>query len=145
MESKLKILVADDEPEVLEITARRLREEGYDVIVAADGVEAWDRIQSDSPDIIILDVNMPRKDGFAVLRDLREHPLKGKWQPVIFVSARNELKDVREGMGLHADSYLTKPCSMADILKAVRLVAALIPMRIKEGNEGEKHESGHHS
>jgi CheY-like chemotaxis protein len=130
---KLKILVADDELEVLEITSRKLREAGYDVVVAADGIEAWDRIQSDAPDIIILDVNMPRKDGFAVLRDLRNNPLKGKWQPVIFVSARNELKDVREGMGLHADSYLTKPCTMADIFKAIRLMETLIPVRIKEG------------
>jgi DNA-binding response OmpR family regulator len=129
---KLKVLVADDEPQVLEIVSRKLQEAGYDVVVAADGVEAWERIQSDAPDIIILDVNMPRKNGFAVLRDLRSNPPEGKWRPVIIVSARNELADVREGMGLHADSYLTKPCTMEDILKAVRLMAALIPMRIKD-------------
>jgi len=130
---KLKVLIADDELQVLEIAARKLREAGYDVVVAADGVEAWDRIQSEAPDIIILDVNMPRKDGFAVLQDVRAHPPQGKWRPVIIVSARTELADVREGMGLHADTYLTKPCTMEDILRAVRLMAALIPMRIKDG------------
>jgi CheY-like chemotaxis protein len=130
-EERLKILVADDEPQVLEIVSRKLRENGYDVIVAADGIEAWARIQSESPDIILLDVNMPRRDGFTVLEDLRKDPPKGKWQPVIIVSARSELADFRQGRDLHADHYLAKPCAMADILKAIRTMAALIPQRVK--------------
>ena len=129
--AKRKILVAEDEPQVLEIIARKLREAGYEVVVAADGVEAWDRIQSEAPDIIILDVVMPRKDGFEVLRDLRAQPPQAKWQPVIMVTARDELADIRQGMGLLADSYLTKSCEMADILKTVRLMEALIPIRIE--------------
>jgi CheY-like chemotaxis protein len=131
-EERLKILVADDEPQVLEITSRKLRENGYDVVVAADGIEAWARIQSESPDIILLDVNMPRRDGFTLLADLRKDPPQGKWQPVIIVSARNELADFRQGRDLHADHYLAKPCTMADILKAVRTMAALIPQRVQQ-------------
>jgi DNA-binding response OmpR family regulator len=143
-DNKYKILVADDEPQVLEITVRKLREAGYDVVGAADGIEAWERIQSDSPDIVILDLNMPRRDGFTVLRDMRAQPPHGKWRPVIIVSARNELADVRKGMGLHADSYLTKPCDIVDILKAIRLMEKLIPMRIEDEPEEGKHASAPH-
>jgi CheY-like chemotaxis protein len=128
-EERLKILVVDDEPEVLEITSRKLRESGYDVILAADGIEALSRVQTDDPDIILLDVNMPRRDGFAVLADLRKNPPHGKWRPVIIVSARTEMADFRQGMDLQADHYLAKPCTMADILKAVRTMATLIPHR----------------
>jgi DNA-binding response OmpR family regulator len=115
---------------VLSITCRRLKDAGYDVIEAADGEEAWNRILDSSPDIIILDVNMPKKDGFSVLRDLRANPPHGKWQPVIIVSTRHELEDFREGMDLKADHYISKPCTVEDIIKAIRLMATLIPSRI---------------
>ena len=99
----LKILVADDETEILEIMAKKIAAKGYDVIAAADGEEAWQKIQSESPDIIVLDLNMPKRNGFEVLRELREHPPEEKWQPVIIVSARGELEDIKEGLSLEAE------------------------------------------
>jgi len=125
--ANLKILMADDEPELLEVMSKKVREEGYIVITAQDGQEAWDKIQSDSPDIILLDLNMPKMSGFEVLRALREHPPINKWQPVIIISARGELEDIQKGLSLDAEHYIMKPCQINDVLKAIRLMANLIP------------------
>ena len=70
---------------------------------------------------------MPQKGGFEVLKELREHPPEQKWQPVIIVSARGELDDVKKGLSLEAEHYLVKPCPIENILKAIKLMAALIP------------------
>ena len=122
--------MADDEPDILTIMAKRVKEEGYDVVLAHDGEEAWKKIVSGDPDLIILDVTMPLLDGFSLLKRLRETPPSPKWQPVIIVSAREELKDIQKGFALEADHYLTKPCNIDDILKGIRLMAQLIPQRI---------------
>lgn len=131
----VKVLMADDEEDVLEVMARRVSAAGYEVVTAHDGQEAWERICADAPDVIMLDVNMPRMDGFAVLRRLRESPPTEKWQPVVIVSARTELQDVRQGYALEADHYLTKPCRMEDILKAIEMMLRLIPQR-RSGQDG---------
>ena len=123
----LKILMADDESDVLDIMAKKIFVQGYTVITAKDGQEAWKKIQNESPDIIVLDLNMPKMNGFEVLQKLREDPPAEKWQPVIIVSARSELDDVKKGLSLEAEHYLVKPCSIEDILKAIRLVTGLIP------------------
>ncbi|MBN1870193.1 MAG: response regulator [Candidatus Omnitrophica bacterium] len=125
----LKILVADDEPEILKIMTKKIAERGYAVISAADGEEAWQKIRNESPDIIVLDLNMPKKNGFEVLQELREHPPEEKWQPVIIVSARGEMDDVKKGLSLEAEHYLVKPCSVDRILIAIKLMAGLIPQR----------------
>jgi DNA-binding response OmpR family regulator len=123
----LKILMADDEEDVLEIMAKKISQEGYLVIKAKDGEEAWEKIKSESPDIILLDLTMPKKDGFQVLKELREHPPTTKWIPVIIISARHELEDVQKGFSMEADHYISKPCTVADILKGVKLMMQLIP------------------
>ena len=127
---KLKVLIADDEPDAIAIVGRKVAEAGFEVVKASDGAEAWEMILSARPDIIVLDLNMPHKDGFSILRDLKTSAaLAGTWRPVIIVSARHELDDMRQGMDLEADHYLTKPCSAEEIVNAVRLMAALIPLR----------------
>jgi len=125
----IKILIADDEDVVLEIMARKIASRGYEVITAKDGQEAWDKIVSDVPDIIILDLKMPKMDGWALLSRLRQNPPTKSWQPVIIISAQNELENFQKGMNLEADHYLTKPCQIEDILKAIRLMLSLIPQR----------------
>jgi len=112
--------MADDESEVLDIMAKKIAEEGYDIITALDGREAWEKIQSELPDVILLDLNMPKMDGFEVLKALRDHPPSEKWQPVIIISARGELKDIQKGLSLDAEHYMMKPCSTSDIIKAIR-------------------------
>jgi len=126
---QIKILIADDEEVVLEIMAKKIASYHYEVITAKDGQEAWAKIVSDLPDIIILDLNMPRMDGWAVLSQLRQNPPLKRWQPVIIVSAQAELESFQKGVNLQADHYLTKPCQIEDILKAIRLMLSLIPQR----------------
>ena len=129
---KYKILMADDEPDVLSIMAKKIAEHDYDVVTAKDGVEAWEKIQSEAPDIILLDLNMPGLDGFSVLKALRDNPSSAKWQPVIIISARGELQDVQKGLSLEAEHYLVKPCTADDVLKAIRTVSQLIPLHKTE-------------
>ncbi|MBI5149972.1 MAG: response regulator [Candidatus Omnitrophica bacterium] len=129
----IKVLMAEDEAEVLDIMSQKIAAAGYTVITANDGEEAWEKIQKESPDVIILDLIMPRTNGFDVLRRVREHPVPGRWQPVIIVSAKRELEDLREGYALDADHYITKPCQVDDILKSISLMARLIPQRQAEG------------
>ena len=125
----IKILIADDVDAVLEIMACKIASQGYEVITAKDGLEAWDKIVSDVPDIIILDLNMPKMNGWALLSRLRQNPPTKRWQPVIIISAQNELESFQKGINLEADHYLTKPCQIEDILKAIRLMLSLIPQR----------------
>jgi DNA-binding response OmpR family regulator len=132
-----KILMADDEPYILEIMAKKIAQAGYKVVTAPDGEEALAKIKSEDPDIILLDLNMPKMDGFEVLKNLRENPPSKKWQPVIIISARTDLDDMKKGFSLEADHYLTKPCNVPDILKAIRLMINLIPQR-KSKEEGDK-------
>lgn len=126
---KIKVLMADDEKDILEVMSKKIRAEGYDVITASDGLQAWDMIVSESPDVILLDLTMPKMDGFSVLKKLRKTPPSDKWQPVIIVSGLNELEDMNKGLSLEADHYITKPCRIDDILKAIRLMVTLIPQR----------------
>jgi CheY-like chemotaxis protein len=125
----IKILIADDEEAVLEIMARKVASQGYDVLTAKNGNDAWERIVGNDPDVIILDINMPGMDGWSVLSRLRQYPMTKRWQPVIIVSAQNELESFKKGMKLEADHYLTKPCQIEDILRAIRLMLSLVPQR----------------
>ena len=127
--SPIKILIAEDEEVVLEIMARKIASKGYEVITAHDGQDAWARIVSDLPDIIISDLNMPKMDGWAVLSQLRNNPPTKRWQPVIIVSAQGELASIQKGVNLQADHYLAKPCQIEEILQAIRLMLSLIPQR----------------
>lgn len=129
MSDNLTILVADDEPDILDVMAKKIGQEGFSIIKAQDGLKAWEEIQENNPDIILLDINMPGLNGFEVLQKVRANPNKEKWQPVIMVSARRELDDIKQGYELEADHYITKPCQISDILKAIRLMVNLIPQR----------------
>ena len=125
----IKVLLADDEASILDIMAKKVGSVGYDVIAAKDGEEAWKKIVSESPDVIVLDLTMPKMDGWEVLRELRTNPPSKKWQPVIIVSALREMQNLQRGFDLEADHYLTKPCRIEDVIKAIRLMVALIPLR----------------
>ena len=129
MTARIKVLIAEDEPEVLEIMAKRVEWEGYEVITASDGEEAWAKIQQQAPDVILLDLTMPKMDGITVLKNLRNSPPTDKWQPVIIVSARDEFIDLQKGFSLEADHYLTKPCRVEEVIKAIRLMVNLLPQR----------------
>ena len=135
--STLRVLIADDEVHVLDVMARALEREGYIVIKATNGQEAWDKIKKEDPDIILLDLIMPDMHGLTILRKLKEDPLPNRYQPVVIVSALGELEDVKKGFLLQADHYITKPCTMETVLKAVSMMRDLIKekMQKKENKE----------
>ena len=119
--------MADDEADVLAVMSKKFLAQGYAVIQARDGEEAWEKIQSESPDLVLLDLNMPKLNGFEVLKAMRDHPPLDKWQPVIIISTRGELEDIQKGISLDAEHYITKPCTIEDVLKGVKLMVKLIP------------------
>ncbi len=126
---KIKVLLADDEKDIVDLVTMSLIKEDYEVITAEDGEEAIDKIRAENPDVILLDLTMPKKGGFDVLKEVRENPTTDKWQPVIIISASGELEDIQKGYSLEADHYITKPCTAADIIKAIKMMITLIPQR----------------
>lgn len=127
--SAIKVLMADDEPAVLEIMAKKIANCGFQVITAVNGKEAWEKIQKEIPDIVLLDLTMPEMDGFSVLSKLRSDPPSKKWIPVIIISALGEMQNLQKTFDLQADHYLVKPCKIDDIIKAMNIMMSLIPLR----------------
>lgn len=125
-----KILVVDDEHDAADVIKNRLIREGYKAVTAYDGQEALEKIKEENPDIILLDLMMPKLNGFEVLKELREK-FKDKWRPVIIVSAQDEIASLEKCYGMEADHYLTKPCDIEHILRGIRIMISLIPARIK--------------
>jgi two-component system response regulator MprA len=112
------ILVVDDEPAVREALRRALELEGYSVELAADGVEAIERLEeTPDPDAILLDVLMPRVDGIEVCRRLR---LAGRRLPVLMLTARAEVSDRVAGLDAGADDYVVKPFALEELLARLR-------------------------
>lgn len=111
-----KILVVDDEKPIADILNFNLQKEGYDVIVAYDGQDAVSKAFSEKPDLILLDVMLPKKDGFQVLREIRQ-----KLQtPVLMLTAKEEEVDKVLGLELGADDYITKPFSIRELIARVK-------------------------
>ena len=125
----MKILIVDDHPDIRQLLVDGVSHAGYEVVTACDGEDAWEKVTQDNPDVILLDLMMPKIDGFTFLQNLRQSPPVDKWIPVIIVSALDELKDMRRGFDLEADHYITKPWKIADILKGIDMMINLIPQR----------------
>jgi two-component system KDP operon response regulator KdpE len=117
MTKKTKILIVDDEPQILRALRAGLAAQGYEVVSAADGEEALDKASSELPDAIILDLNLPRKSGLDVCRELRE------WSsvPIIVLSVRDAERDKVTALDLGADDYLTKPFGTGELLARLRV------------------------
>ena len=125
-----RLLVVDDEKDIVEPLARILTREGYQVTVAYDGEEALNRVKDSDPDVILLDLMLPRMNGFEVLQQIREK-YNQRWRPVIIISAQQDLDTARKCYNMEADQYLTKPCSPENILRGLRTLISLIPQRDK--------------
>src|SRR6266480_1762055 len=115
---KTTILAADDDPQLLRLITRNLQLEGYDVLAASDGQQALELIENNSLDLVLLDVMMPRMDGFTVCYRVREFSSV----PIIIITARGQDQDKVRGLDLGADDYLTKPFSVDELLARVRAV-----------------------
>ncbi len=124
MKLRGRILIVDDEPINLEFFDVMLSKLGFQVEKAVDGEEALEKIQSCSPDLIILDNIMPKLSGWEVTRMLKHEPAYRRWRgtPVIMFSAMNEVKDRIEGFEQGVDDYITKPFNFAEVLARIRAV-----------------------
>jgi two-component system OmpR family response regulator len=113
------VLVVEDEPEVRELVSEALSVAGHQTIIASDGLEAINLLQTKKPNLIISDVNMPKLDGFAMVAKIRD---KGIETPVIFLTARSEKPDVGLGFRIGADDYVAKPFGIEEIVLRVNAV-----------------------
>ena len=114
-----KILVADDEPNIVTALEFLLERAGYEVRTAGNGDEALGAITKDPPDLVLLDIMMPVKSGYEVCKRIRDQPEWGKVK-VVMLSAKGRDAEVTKGLAMGADLYVTKPFSTRELLSQIR-------------------------
>ncbi len=122
-----KILIVDDEKAIVEILKYNLEKEGYHVVTAYDGEEALRQVEVEKPDLIILDIMLPKKDGFTVCREI----VSSRDMPIIMLTAKEMEIDKVHGLELGADDYVTKPFSAREITARVKAI-------LRRSKAGEK-------
>ncbi|MBO0612245.1 response regulator transcription factor [Thiothrix fructosivorans] len=113
------VLIADDEPNILISLEYLMKREGYRVVVAHDGQEACELIEREHPDMVLLDVMMPKKTGFDVCHEIRANAAF-KTMPILLLTAKGRDTDVAKGLALGANDYMTKPFSTKELAQKVR-------------------------
>lgn len=121
--SKKKLLIVDDEPNIVMSLEYTFKKNDFEVFIARDGIEALEILKVQSPDIIILDVMMPMVDGYATLEQIKKDE-KLQHCKVIFLSAKNKESDIEKGLALGADLYMTKPFSVKKLVEQVNDLAS---------------------
>ena len=129
MSERAKVLVIDDEPGVRELISEALSLSEINAVPAADGLEALSFLRRERFDLLILDINMPKLDGLALLEKLRS---EGMSVPVLMLSARADKTDINQGLRIGADDYLTKPFSIEELVLRVKAI-----MRRSKGEVAE--------
>ena len=114
-----RVLVVDDDPDMVDVIGMMLSRRGYEVLEASGGFEAVTLARKEMPDVIFLDIMMPDIDGYEVYRRIRLDP-ETKGIPVIFVSGKAKPEDVERGMSLGAQGYITKPFRSAELVEKIR-------------------------
>jgi two-component system, OmpR family, response regulator len=117
--AEARLLVVDDEPNIVELLSASLRYAGFDVATATSGAEALDVARRFRPDLLVLDVMMPGMDGFSLVRRLRGDGVRS---PVLFLTARDSTEDKITGLTLGGDDYVTKPFSLEEVIARIRAV-----------------------
>lgn len=125
----MHVLVAEDEPRLLRLIARVLRESGHVVETAADGAEALDLALGGEYEALVLDVMLPSLDGFEIARQLRQHKIR---TPILMLTARDAVEDRVRGLDAGADDYLVKPFAFEELLARIRALGR----RSTEGSDG---------
>jgi two-component system alkaline phosphatase synthesis response regulator PhoP len=123
MERQSRLLVVDDDPDILDSITVILTTQPYTIDTARDGVECVDKVRENIPDLIILDLLMPKKDGFAVVRELRENPKYARIPILILTSVREDASrrryELETGLAMDVQDYVEKPISPMDLLDRV--------------------------
>ena len=123
MTQPVRILLVDDEPNILKMVGKRLEVEGYEVLTAMDGQEALKLAQTQAPALIILDVMLPKLDGYEVCTMLK-HDTRSQHIPVVMFSAKAQDKDEKLGLSCGADAYITKPFKAQDLLATIQTLVS---------------------
>ncbi len=126
MQNKYKILIVEDETDLAQIIARAFTAEGFETHIATNGEIGLRSVESDSFDVIISDVMMPRLDGFSMVRRLRA---KGIYSPILFLSARTQVDDIVEGFEVGGCDYIRKPFEIKELMVRVRSLIRAHSMR----------------
>ncbi|ASW74029.1 transcriptional regulator [Chryseobacterium piperi] len=113
-----KIIIADDEHKILMSLEYSFRKNGYDVFIARDGTEVLEFLKTMVPDVILLDIMMPNLDGYSTLERIKEQE-NLKNTKVLFLSAKNNPKDIEKGLEMGADAYITKPYSIKKLIQQI--------------------------
>ena len=121
MEAVLKVLVVDDEEDIRDLVGMNLKRQGFSVVLAADGIAALTVAKAELPDVIVLDLMLPGKDGIQVFKELKADPQLEKI-PVIMLTAKGELNDKIQGLELGTDDYVTKPFSPKELVLRLKAV-----------------------
>lgn len=129
MQQKVKLLLAEDDLQLGFIIRDNLEEAGFDVINCPDGEKAWEYYQKKSPDICLLDVNMPYKDGFTLAKKIRQ---KNDVVPILFLTAKSLEEDRLKGFEAGADDYIVKPFSMKELLSRINVFLRRNKMLLQE-------------
>ncbi len=116
-----RILVVDDEPVVVKTLSKAIRRQGFDVVSAADGEEALEKVRSTKPDLVILDIQMPKLDGTEVLQRIKGSPETASL-PVIMLTAKAGDEDILKGYKYGANYYIPKPFKMDEVLKGIAMI-----------------------
>jgi len=123
----MEILVVEDDEAIRDLIVFQLQDAGFDVSTACDGVEGLAAIRNRRPDALVLDINMPRMDGFAVLEKLKKDPATSDL-PVLMLSAQSSPEDIRRAVQLGADDYIGKPFENRQLLRRVdRMIRKISP------------------
>lgn len=117
-----RVLLIEDEPNIIEAISFILSRDGWDVDTHANGIDAVDKVIARAPDLVILDVMLPGRSGFDILRDLRAHDSTAAL-PVLMLTARGQTKDRETAKALGVSRFMTKPFSNAEVLESVRYLA----------------------
>ncbi|NOW95025.1 response regulator transcription factor [Mucilaginibacter sp. SG564] len=115
----LKILLIEDEDVLALLVKESLETRGFEVSVASNGVDGWARYNLLKPDVCIVDIMMPRKDGYALVADIR---LVDDLTPIIFLTAKTRVEDVLKGLDIGADDYIKKPFSMEELIMRIKVL-----------------------
>jgi len=114
-----RILIAEDEKDIRELIAFTLRFAGFDVLLVTNGVEAVEVAEAERPDLVILDVRMPRMSGYEACRRLKENPQTASL-PVVFLSAKGQDSEIQQGLESGAEEYILKPFAPDELIQQVR-------------------------
>ena len=117
--SKARLLVVEDDPNLGDILKEYLEMKGYEPTLCRDGEQGWNKFKKDKFDLCLLDIMMPKKDGFTLAKEIKKVQ---EDLPILFLTAKNQKDDIIEGLKIGADDYLTKPFSMEELLLRVNAI-----------------------